>query len=126
MKRLLFIALLIGFACEDKEQDTIPPDTTPPTVSISSPVSGQTVNEVVTITVATQDNEGISRVEFFIDDSLMLTDSESPYQYEWNTTTYDDTSYIVKVISYDTSDNTTESQPIMLSVDNSGSFPQST
>ena len=86
-------------------------DDIPPTVSISSPVSGQTVNEIVTITVITQDNEGISRVEFFIDDSLVFTDSESPYEYEWNTTIYDDTSYTVKVISYDTSDNTTESQP---------------
>jgi len=30
----------------------------------------------------------------------------------------------VKVISYDTSDNSTESQPIMLIVDNTGSYPQ--
>ena len=114
------------FGCEDKEQDTIPPDTTPPTVSISSHSSGQTVNEVVTITIVTQDNEGISRVEFFIDDSLMLTDSESPFEYDWNTTTYEDgTEHIIKVISYDTSDNSIPSQPIMLIVDNSGSFPQS-
>ena len=26
LKRVLLIALLIGFACEDKEQDTIPPE----------------------------------------------------------------------------------------------------
>jgi len=100
-------------------------DTTPPTVSISSPVSGQTVYEIVTITVTTQDNEGISKVEFFINDSLVLIDSESPYQYEWNTTQYEDGEHIVKVVSYDNSDNSTESQPIMLNVDNVSSHPQS-
>ena len=110
---LLPILFLIYWGCEDEQ------DTTPPTVSISSHSSGQTVNEIVTIIVTTQDNEGIDRVEFFIDDSLVLTDSESPYEYEWNTTQYEDISeHIVKVISYDNSDNSTESQPILLIVRN--------
>ena len=111
---------MLFLACEDKQEE----DTTPPTVSISSHSSGQTVNEVVTIMVTTQDNKGISKVEFFIDDSLVLSDIESPYQYDWNTTTDENGSeHIVKVISYDTSDNTTESQPIMLIVDNFNAYP---
>ncbi len=116
---LLPILFLIYWGCEDEQ------DTTPPTVSISSHSSGQTVNEIVTITVTTQDNEGISKVEFFVDDSLVLTDTESPYQYVWNTTEYEDGEHIVKVISYDNSDNSTESQPIMLNIDNLSSSPQS-
>ena len=121
MKRflpLLILPLLLYWSCEEEV------DTTPPTVSISSPVSGQTVSEVVTISVTTNDNDEISKVEFFIDNSLAYTDSESPYEYEWNTTTYETGSeHTVKVISYDASDNSTESQPIMLIVDNSESFP---
>jgi len=117
-KILLMLPLLFWIGCEEEV------DSTPPTVSISSPVSGQTVSEIVTITVTAQDNEAISKVEFFIDNSLAYTDSESPYEYEWNTTTYENGSeHTVKVISYDTSDNSTESQPIMLIVDNSESFP---
>ena len=105
---LLSVLFLIYWGCEEEQ------DTTPPTVSISSHSSGQSVNEIITITVTTQDNEGISKVEFFIDDSLVLTDSESHYQYEWNTTQYEDNSeHIVKVISYDNSDNSTTSQPIV-------------
>ena len=100
-------------------------DDIPPTVSISSPISGQVVSEFVTITVTTQDNEGISRVEFFINDSLVFIDSDSSYQYDWNTTTYEDGSYVITVRSYDTSGNTTDSDPITLTVDNSGSYPQS-
>jgi hypothetical protein len=107
---LLIISILIYWGCEDAQ------DTTPPTVSISSHSSGQTVNEIVTITVTTEDNEGISQVEFFIDDSLVLTDIESPYEYEWNTTHYDNSEHIVKVISYDNVDNSTESEPILLIV----------
>jgi len=119
---LLFISVLIYWGCEEEQPEEV--DTTPPTVSISSHSSGQSVNEIVTIVVTTQDNEGISKVEFFIDDSLVLTDSEPPYQYDWNTTQYEDNSeHIVKVISYDNSDNSTESQPIMLTVDNSTSTP---
>jgi Leucine-rich repeat (LRR) protein len=57
-------------------------------------------------------------VEFFINDSLVFTDIESPYQYDWNTTQYEDGEHIVKVISYDNSDNFTESQPILLIVRN--------
>ena len=109
---LLIISILIYWGCEEEIEE----DTTPPTVSISSPVSGQTVNEIVTITVTTQDNEGISKVEFFIDDSLVLTDIESPYEYEWNTTQYDNSEHIVKVISYDNVDNSTESESILLIV----------
>lgn len=119
---IFLIGLSLFSTCEEPTQ----PDTTPPIVSIQSPVSGQTVNEIVKITVTTQDNEGISKVEFFIDNLLVFTDSESPYEYEWNTTTYNDTSYTVKVISYDTSDNTSESQPVLVIVDNTGSYPQAT
>ena len=121
MKRflpLLILPLLLYWSCEEEV------DSTPPTVSISSPVSGQTVSEIVTISVTTNDNDEISKVEFFIDNSLAFTDSESPYEYDWNTTTYETGSeHTVKVISYDASDNSTESQPIMLIVDNSESFP---
>ena len=115
---LLILPLLLYWSCEEEV------DSTPPTVSISSPVSGQTVSEIVTISVTTNDNDEISKVEFFIDNSLAFTDSESPYEYDWNTTTYETGSeHTVKVISYDASDNSTESQPIMLIVDNSESFP---
>jgi len=123
MIRYISLLLFIGLAfwgCEEEVEE----DTTPPTVSISSHSSGQTVYEIVSIIVTTQDNDGISKVEFFIDDSLVLTDTESPYEHDWNTTQYEDNSeHIVKVISYDNSENFTESQPILLRVDNSTSRP---
>ena len=115
---LLSILFFIYWGCEEEQ------DTTPPTVSIQSPITNQSINEIVTIVVETNDNEGINRVEFYIDDSLFFTDTESPYQYDWNTTQYEDNSeHIVKVISYDNSDNSTTSQPIVYVIDNSTSTP---
>jgi uncharacterized lipoprotein YajG len=76
---ILIVPLLFLFVSCQKQTEQ---DTTPPTVSISSPVSGQIVNEIVTIEVTTQDNEGISKVEFFVNDSLHFTDTETPYQYD--------------------------------------------
>ena len=114
---LLSVLFLIYWGCEDEQSEEV--DTTPPTVSITSHSSGQSVYEIVTIVVTTQDNDGISKVDFFIDDSLVLTDMESPYQYDWNTVPYqEDSEHIIKVISYDHSDNSTESQPIMVTVKN--------
>ena len=61
---LSVLLLLIYWGCEDSNDE----DTTPPTVSITSLVSGQFVSEIVTISVTTQDDDGISKVEFFIGD----------------------------------------------------------
>jgi Leucine-rich repeat (LRR) protein len=119
---LLFISVLICWGCEEEHSDEH--DTTPPTVFIQSPITNNPIFEIVTIVVETNDNVGISKVEFYVDDSLVLTDTESPYEYDWNTTEYeDDSEHIVKVISYDTSDNSTPSQPISYLIDNSGSRP---
>jgi hypothetical protein len=127
---ILFSLFLIFVSCERgwirnliSSEDEIA-DTIGPTVLISSHTSGQTVFDIITLTVNTEDDGGISKVEFFIDDSLVLTDTESPYQYDWNTTQYESNSeHIIKVISYDNSDNSTESQSILLKVDNTSSLP---
>ena len=87
MKRLLFVLpLLLIVGC----------DKTPPTVSISSHSSGQTVKQTVTIKVTTQDNKWISRVEFFLNNSHISTDSKSPYEYDWNTLEFEDGEYASK------------------------------
>ena len=118
---ILFSLFLIFVSCERgwirnliSSEDEIA-DTIGPTVVISSHTSGQTVFDIITLTVDTDDDGGISKVEFFIDDSLVLTDTESPYQYDWNTTQYESNSeHIIKVISYDNSDNSTISQSILI------------
>jgi len=118
---LVLISVLFTFVfttCEDKG------DTTPPTVSIISPDNSTQIFEVVKIKVETDDNKGIEKVEFFIDDSLHFTDNELPYEYEWNTTSYQNESeHSVYVISYDVSGNSTKSEIKKYVVNNSFSLP---
>ena len=121
---LLFIGLVI-WSCATPPPVATQTPIISPTVSILSPVNNQTINEIVTIVVETKDNDGIDKVEFYIDDSLVFTDLESFYEYQWNTIQYeDDSKHTVKVISYDLSGNSTISEPNVYVIDNSTSHPQ--
>ena len=116
-KLLCILGVLFFTNCDEPKDDK--DDTVPPTVTITSPQDGSTVYEIVTIIVETQNQSGISKVEFFIDDSLHFSDTKLPYEYEWNTITYEDGIYTIVVRSYDTNGNTNDSDPITLTVDNS-------
>ena len=124
MKKLsvisLIFSLLFILSCEDKK------DTTPPEVTITSPQSGSTVNEMIKVTCMSTDNKGVEKVELWIDGvNSGLTDDSEPYSIEWITTTYTDGNYTLVVRSYDTSGNEGDSDPITLTVDNTGSNPTS-
>ena len=108
---LLSVLFLIYWGCEDEQ------DTTPPTVTITSPQDGSTVSDSITITCMSSDNEGVEKVELWVDGvSTDIIDNTEPYSLEWNTLTYDDDSYGITVRSYDTNGNTTDSEPITLVV----------
>jgi hypothetical protein len=113
---------LIYWGCE--EEHSHEHDTTPPTVTITSPQDGSTVYEIVTITCMSSDNEGVEKVELWVNGvTTGLTDNSEPYSFDWNTTLLDNGNYTITIRSYDTSDNTTDSEPIVLSVDNTQSNP---
>ena len=117
MKKLhpLFPFLVFFFiTCEDKKEE----DTTPPTVSITfSPIDY--VSEIVSITCISTDNEGVEKVELWVNGVYTgISDNTEPYSLDWNTTTYENSSYVITVRSYDTSGNTTDSDPITLIVQN--------
>ena len=117
---LLSVLFLIYWGCEEEPE----PDTTPPIVSISYPLNNSTVSEMVTINCISSDNEGVEKVELWVNGvSTGISDITEPYSFNWNTTLVDNGSYSITVRSFDTSDNTTDSQPIFLTVDNTQSNP---
>jgi len=120
MKKLsvisLIFSLLFILSCEDDK------DTTPPELTIVSPTSGSTVGEIVQIKVQTTDESGILKVDFYIQNSMVLSDTTLPYEYEWNTTTNQDGEYKVKVVSFDTEENFVESE-VSVTVDNESKKP---
>ncbi|MEW5768585.1 MAG: FG-GAP-like repeat-containing protein [bacterium] len=60
-------------------------DAAPPVVNITSPANGATVKGTVTVTANASDNVRVTKVEFYIDNSLKANDTSNPYSYAWNT-----------------------------------------
>jgi len=70
-------------------------------IQITSPSNGATVSGTVTIRAAVTGTCVVDRVEFYIDDNLLDTDSTAPYTANWDTTTYIQASHNIRVIVYD-------------------------
>src|SRR5207249_11460824 len=65
-----------------------PPDTTPPTVSITSPASGSTVSDTIAVTAGASDNVGVIGVQFRLDGANFgAEDTSAPYSVSWDPTT---------------------------------------
>ena len=92
---LIIIALLAILSCEEDIGDTSPPE-----ISIISPLNGSTVNEITNVNVNATDNEEVDFVRFFINDSLdsSLVSAE-PYSYAWNTNKLNDGQYRLSVMA---------------------------
>ena len=61
---------------------TPPPDTTKPTVSVSSPADGATViGGSLLVTANASDNVGVNKVDLYVDGVFKLSDTTSPYSF---------------------------------------------
>jgi hypothetical protein len=102
-----------------------PPDTTAPTVSLTSPTGG-THKGTITVTATAQDNKGISSVALLVDGTVRGTITTSPYSFGLNTTTLSDGPHTLTARATDTSNNVTTSAPVTITVDNSPPPPPDT
>ncbi|MFH1958468.1 MAG: Ig-like domain-containing protein [bacterium] len=98
-------------------QIAVTADNTPPDVSIINPADGAISSGTVNISADATDNIGISKVEFYIDGDLKSTDSSSPYNWDWDTISYGESAHTVKVIAYNTAEQT-KSTTHTVTVDN--------
>jgi hypothetical protein len=80
-------------------------DTTAPTLSFASPSSGSNVSGLVTVSANASDNVGVARVELRVNGTLVGTDTLSPYQFAWDTTTLPNGSASLQAIAYDGAGN---------------------
>jgi len=88
-----------------------------PSVSITSPSNGSTVDSTVSINVNASSDSGINYVECRIDGGSIGTDSTQPYSISWDTTGYSEGSHNIKVLAYDNSSKSA-SKTISVTVDN--------
>ena len=94
-----------------------------PTVEITSPNPGETVNGTIAIRANANAREGksIIKVEFYIDGRLLDTKSGGPFNTRWDTTENSNGEYTIKVIAYD-SENKTGVHEITVNVNNGQTY----
>lgn len=65
-----------------------PPDTIPPTISITSPLNGSTVNAHgnVNVLVHANDNVSVVSISLYVDGVLKATSTVAPFTTQWNVT----------------------------------------
>jgi len=98
---------------------TAPPDTTVPTVSLTSPTEGQTVAGSITVSATASDNIGVAGVQFKLDGAdLGAEDTASPYSVNWDTTTVADGTHTLTAIARDAAGNSTTSASVTVTVTN--------
>jgi len=82
----------------------------PPEINISEPENDATVSGDVTIKATATDDFGSPRVEFYIDNELKETISQPYYHYVWPTKSVTTGPHQIKVIAYDSLDQTAEDE----------------
>jgi hypothetical protein len=83
-------------------------DRVAPVVSVTSPLDNAIVpkNAVTTITANASDNNGIiSKVEFFVGNSIICTDTVTPFLCSWNVPATANKRYTLKAKAYDPAGN---------------------
>ena len=97
-------------------------DTTPPTVSITSPSNNSTVSSTVTVSATASDNVGVASVQFQVDgNNVGAADTSSPYNLSWNTTSYANGSHTLAAIAKDAAGNSAVSSTVNVTVSNASS-----
>jgi hypothetical protein len=86
---------------------------TPPTVAITSPTSGSTVSNTITVSANATDGVGIAGVQFQLDGvNLDANIAQAPYSTSWNTTAVAAGSHTLTAIATDTSGLSATSSPV--------------
>jgi hypothetical protein len=94
------------------------PDSTPPSVSLTSPAAGQVMGKVAVVANAT-DNVGVVSVQLLLDSQPLggvLT--ATPYSLTWDTKTVSNGSHTLSAIASDAAGNSAAATPVAVTVNN--------
>jgi hypothetical protein len=99
--------------------NTIPRDTTPPTVSLTEPTLGATLSgTAVAISATAQDNVNVASVTFTLDGGTLTTDTSAPYGTLWNTTQVQNGTHTITATAKDAEGNTATTPSVTVTVNN--------
>ena len=125
VKKLLKYWLLLTFFFHCSDPENVEEYKIFPEIRIIGPEPGSVISELTLLSAIVTDSVGVEKVDFIINDSLLFAgkNSDSLYNYEWNTSKYIDGQYKVSVIAKNTIGNTKKSSVFILQIDNSRSAP---
>ncbi len=83
-------------------------DTQAPLVTITNPASGSVISQPITIEAQAVDGAGLLQLQFFIDNVLVNSLSNSPYTHFWDTALSANGTHIIKVVATDLAGRTSE------------------
>lgn len=89
-----------------------------PSVTITTPTVGTTVSGSITVSASASDNEGVSRVEFFVDDAIKGAATDSPYRITLDTATLTNGRHTLSARAYDSAGHVGNSLPVSFTVNN--------
>jgi peptidoglycan/xylan/chitin deacetylase (PgdA/CDA1 family)/archaellum component FlaF (FlaF/FlaG flagellin family) len=98
---------------------TASPDTTPPSVSITSPANGSTVAGTVSITANASDNVAVDHLDYLVDGTVVSSETDGFNTYSWYTRSLSNGAHTIAVRAVDPSGNATTTSPITVFVSNS-------
>jgi len=95
------------------------PDTTPPTISITSPANNSAVGGVLTISADASDNVGVTAVQFLLNGTnLGSALSSPPYSISWDTTASTNGAYVLTAQASDAAGNIGNASPVSVTISN--------
>jgi len=84
---VLIFGLIFFSGCDDDPSST---DPSPPSCRIVYPANNGSVTDTVMVEIEANDEIAVTKVLLYIDDILHYETSTAPFEYEWNTRVYDD------------------------------------
>lgn len=87
-------------------------------MSILAPADGAVVAGSVAVSLSASDDVAVSRVELHVDGLLVATDTTSPYEATWDTTTVTNGSHTLTAVAVDTGGNSATSAAVVVTVTN--------
>lgn len=95
---------------------TPPSDTSSPVTVVTSPTDNTVIKGTASVTATATDDVAVLKVVFYLNNAIVATALNDPYQFTLDTTKYADGTYTLKTIAYDTSGNTATSSPISVQI----------
>ena len=119
---LVVVSNSVGNTSSNSATLRVTADTTPPTVSITSPANDATVSGTISVNATASDNVAVASVQLQVDGANVgATDTSSPYNFSWNTASVPNGNHALTAIATDTSGNSAVSPAVNVTVNNQSS-----